>query len=337
MSPAARRAAQQLRRSAPSSPGAGRAFSPGALLALAYPDRLAQRRTTGGFRLAGGQGASLPAEDPLSGADFLAVAALDLSGREARIRLAAPIARAEIEAEFPTTMAETVALENDTVVARRRRTLGALVLEETVLPRPPADQAAALLAAGAIARDRLPWDEDSRNLQARVTRMRALEGEAWPDLSDAALAADPAWLAEALHGATRMADVAKLDLSAALAARLDWPMRQALDQALPPRLKLPSGRAARIDYTQPTPTLSARAQDFFGLAATPRLANGRVALNAELLSPAGRPIAVTPDLKGFWQGGWAEVRKAMRGRYPKHAWPEQPDAAPSPAPRRNAD
>ena len=325
LSPAARRAAQQLRRVARAA-GSDGPLHPGPLLALAYPDRVAQRRPTGGFRLAAGGGAALPADDPLAREDFLAVAALDLSGREARIRLAAPIARAEIEALFGADIVtrETVALENDTVVARRRKMLGALVLEETLLPRPAPDAAAALLAETAIARGQLPWDDSARNFQARVARMRGLEGQAWPDLSDAALAADPGWLAAALAGATRMADVAKLDLAAALATQLEWPQRRALDAALPDRVKLPSGRSARIDYTRDIPTVAARAQDFFGLAATPKLAGGRVALNAELLSPAGRPVAVTADLGRFWQGGWAEVRKAMRGRYPKHAWPENP-------------
>jgi len=325
LSPAARRAAQQLRRLVHAA-GRDGPQNPAPLLALAYPDRVAQRRPTGGFRLAAGGGAALPADDALAREAFLAIAALDLSGRETRIRLAAPITREEIEGLFGADLAtrETVALENDTVVARRRRMLGALVLEETLLPRPAPEAAAALLAETAIARGLLPWDDSARNFQARVARMRAIEDGSWPDLSDDVLTRDPAWLTPALSGATRMADVAKLDLATALAAQLDWPRRRVLDDALPERLKLSSGRAARIDYTQATPTVSARAQDFFGLAATPKLAGGRVALNAELLSPAGRPVAVTADLGRFWQGGWAEVRKAMRGRYPKHAWPENP-------------
>ncbi|MCC7284360.1 MAG: ATP-dependent helicase HrpB, partial [Acetobacteraceae bacterium] len=327
-SPAARLASRQLRRAAGAPGGTGQAAGgqAGPLLALAFPDRIAARRPTGGFLLASGGGAAVAADDTLAAEAFLAVAALDLSGREARIRLAAPISRDQIEAAFAAviTTRETVALEGDAVVARRRRMLGALVLEETILPRPAPDAAAALLAATAIARGLLAWDAAARNLQARIARMRAIEGEIWPDLGDAALAADPAWLAAALGGATRLADVLKLDLAAALAAQLGGPQRRALDAALPGRVTLPSGRAAPIDYTREVPTLSARAQDFFGLAATPRLAGGRVGLNAELLSPAGRPIAVTADLENFWRRGWAEVRKAMRGRYPKHAWPENP-------------
>jgi ATP-dependent helicase HrpB len=322
MPPAARQAARRLRqRLGVRAEAAGDA---GALVALAFPDRIAQPRGDG-FRLASGIGATLPEHDPLARAPFLAVAALDLGARGARIRLAAPLARPVIEAQCGAdiTMIEGVAIEDGIVVARARRMLGALVLEERVLPRPDPARAARLLAETALAAG-LPWSDAARDLQARVAIMRELEGEAWPDLSDAALAADPAWLAEALHGATRLSDVAKLDLAALLVARLSWPQRQALDAALPSRVALPGGGSARIDYTGATPKLSARAQHLFGLAATPVLAGGRVALNVELLSPAQRPIAVTADLRGFWRGGWAEVRKAMRGRYPKHAWPEDP-------------
>jgi ATP-dependent helicase HrpB len=155
--------------------------------------------------------------------------------------------------------------------------------------------------------------------------MRRIEGDSWPDLSDAALAARvQEWLAPHLTGRSRLAELAALDTAALLLGQLSWEQRRALDAALPARLPLPGGRSAAIDYTREVPTLAARAQHLFGLAALPPLAGGRVPLQVALLSPAGRPIAVTGDLGGFWKGAWAEVRKEMRGRYPKHAWPEDP-------------
>ena len=305
----------------------------GALLALAYPDRVAMARPEPGrFLLAEGGGANLPPNDALAREKFLVVADLDLAGREARIRAAAALPRATLERLFAHAItSEThVAVEGDAVVARSRRSLGALVLDESPVPHPDAAAAALALAREALSRG-LSWPDDAANFRARVAIMRALEGDSWPDLSDATLAADPSWLATALTGRTRLSELARVDLEAALAATLSWEQRRVLDAALPARLALPGGRSARInhariDYTGPTPTLSARAQDLFGLPETPRLAGGRVALQVALLSPAGRPIAVTADLKGFWQGGWVEVRKAMRGRYPKHAWPEKPQA-----------
>jgi ATP-dependent helicase HrpB len=158
--------------------------------------------------------------------------------------------------------------------------------------------------------------------------MRRVDGEAWPDLSDAALVATVRdWLAPHLHGRTRLADLAALDLAALLLDALSWDRRRALDAALPARIALPAGRSAAIDYAREVPTLEARAQHLFGLAAMPPLAGGRVPLQVALLSPAGRPVAVTGDLAGFWKGGWADVRRDMRGRYPRHAWPEDPAAA----------
>jgi len=160
-------------------------------------------------------------------------------------------------------------------------------------------------------------------LQARVALLFALEPDLWPDLSDPALAADRAWLAGHLHGASRLADLQKLDLLAVLRATLTWEQASRLDRELPTHLSLPGGRAA-VDYLQPVPVAEARAQAFYGLTETPKLAGGRIELRLALLSPAGRPVAITGDLAGFWRGAWAEVRKNMRGRYPKHDWPEVP-------------
>jgi ATP-dependent helicase HrpB len=308
----------------------------GALLAAGFPDRIAAKRGTmdGAFRLASGQGARLPATDPLARAALLAVADLELQGTETRIRMAAPIDRAVLEARFPERLRREEGAAFDAragaVVARRRLMFGPLVLEEATLPHAdPAAIAGALADAAAERRLRdLTWTDAARQIQARIAWMRRVEGEAWPDLSDATLAATARdWLAPQLHGRSRLAELGALDVAALLLDALPWDRRRALDAALPARIALPGGRSAAIDYARDTPTLEARAQHLFGLAAMPPLAGGRVPLQVALLSPAGRPVAVTGDLAGFWKGGWADVRRDMRGRYPKHAWPEDPAAA----------
>lgn len=313
----------------------------GPLLAAGFPDRIAAKRGSmdGAFRLAGlgvagsagGQGARLAATDPLGKAPLLAVADLELAGTEARIRMAAPLDLATLERRFPERLRWEEGAAFDAragaVLARKRRMFGPLVLEEQVLPAPdPATVAAALARAVAERglRD-LDWTEAARQLRARIARLRAVEGEAWPDLSDATLAATAEdWLAPHLHGRTKLAEAKALDLVAVLRNLLPWERQKRLDAALPARLDLPGGRSAAVDYTAETPTLEARAQHLFGLDGLPPLAEGRVKLQVALLSPAGRPIAVTGDLAGFWRGSWAEVRKEMRGRYPKHDWPEDP-------------
>lgn len=312
----------------------------GPLLAAGFPDRIAAKRGTmdGAFRLASGQGARLPATDPLGKAPLLAVADLELQGTEARIRMAAPLDLATLEARFPERLRWEEGAAFDAragaVLARRRRRFGPLVLEEQVLPAPDPETVAHALAEAVAERGfrDLDWTEAARQLRARIGWMRKVEGEAWPDLSDAALAgAVREWLAPHLHGRTKLAEAKALDLVAILRGLLPWERQRALDQALPARLDLPGGRSAAIDYARETPTLEARAQHLFGMAGLPPLAGGRVPLQVALLSPAGRPIAVTGDLAGFWRGSWAEVRKEMRGRYPKHAWPEEPWATQPPA------
>jgi len=316
----------------------------GALLAAGFPDRIAAKRGVmdGAFRLASGQGARLPATDPLAKAPLLAVADLALQGTEARIRMAAPLDRAVLEARFPERFGREEGAAFDAragaVLARRRLRFGPLILEEEIIPRAdPAAVAEALAAAIAerALRD-LPWADAARQLRARIGWMRRVEGAAWPDLSDETLVATaPDWLAPQLHGLSKLTELATLNLHDILAGRLEWEQRRRLDAALPARLALPLGRSAAIDYARDTPTLEARAQHLYGLATLPPLAEGRVPLQVALLSPAGRPIAVTGDLAGFWQGGWQDARKDMRGRYPKHNWPENPaTAAPDPVRER---
>ncbi len=325
-----RRAAGQYRRRlrlAADLPAAG---DPAPLLAAGFPDRIAQRRgEPGAFRLAGGGGARLAVSDPLARAPLLAVAALELKAA-ARIRLAVPLDPAALPPVLAARVTETIEGGFDpatgTVLARRRRRLGALVLEDRTVPADPAQTAATLAEALATRLDQLNWTDAARQLQARIARMAALE-PGWPDLSDAALAATVQdWLAPHLLGLSRLAEAGGLDLHAILLGRLDWPQRARLDAELPTHLALPGGRAA-VDYTAPEPLASARAQAFYGLSATPALAGARVPLRLALLSPAGRPVAITADLAGFWRGAWAEVRRDMRGRYPRHDWPEHPEQA----------
>jgi ATP-dependent helicase HrpB len=321
-----RRAATQYRRRLGAPANAPAEADPAPLIAAAFPDRIAQRRgEPGSFRLAGGGGASLPRTDRLATVPLLAIAALDMK-TSPRVRLAAPLDPAVL---YPRATEHTeTALDSVTgsVLVRRRIRFGALILSDRTEPAEPAE-AAPLLAQAALGNGMraLPWTETARQLQARVALMRQLEPDAgWPDLSDETLAATPdTWLTPHLHGATRLAGLASLDLTAILRATLPGDLAARLDRELPTHLPLPAGRAP-IDYTQPAPTASARAQAFFGMSETPRLASGRVILSLCLLSPAGRPVAVTSDLGNFWTRGWADVRRDRRGRYPRHPWPENP-------------
>jgi ATP-dependent helicase HrpB len=312
----------------------------GPLLAAGFPDRIAAKRGTmdGAFRLAGlgasgaagGQGARLAQNDPLAKAPLLAVADLDLQGTEARIRMAAPLDLAALEARFPERLRWEDGAAFDAragaVLARRRRMFGPLVLEEHILPAPDAATVARALGQAIAERGLrdLDWNDAARQLRARVAWMARAEA-GWPDLADSVLiAAVQDWLSPHLHGLTKLTEAKALDLRTILRNRLTWEQQKRLDAALPPRIELPGGRSAAVDYDRETPTLEARAQHLFGLDALPPLAEGRVPLQVALLSPAGRPIAITGDLHAFWRGGWRDARKDMRGRYPKHAWPEEP-------------
>ncbi|WP_372620548.1 ATP-dependent helicase HrpB [Falsiroseomonas sp.] len=313
----------------------------GPLLAAGFPDRIAAKRGTmdGAFRLAGvgasgsagGQGARLAANDPLAKAPLLAVADLELQGTEARIRMAAPLDLAVLEARFPERLRWETGASFDAragaVLARRRRMFGPLVLEEHILPAPDPATVAAALARAVAERDfrDLDWTAAAKQTRARLRWMRQVEGEPWPDLSDAALAASvEEWLAPHLHGRAKLAEAKALDLVSILRNLLPWERQKRLDAALPARIDLPGGRSAAVEYDREVPTLEARAQHLFGMESLPPLAEGRVPLQVALLSPAGRPIAITGNLAEFWRGGWRDARKDMRGRYPKHAWPEEP-------------
>ena len=305
----------------------------GRLLSWAFPDRVAQRRERAGqFLLVSGHGAVLDPSDPLAGEAWLAVAELQESGADARIRLAAPLERETIEADNAALISTETLVRwdrrDERVTAVRRRRLGGLVLGEGSLPEPPPDQLAAALAEGIRSKGiaNLGWDAASRNLQARLLFLRrACPEEEWPDVTDAALEEQlEAWLGEWLTGLTRWEQIRRLDLGAPLLS-LAGHRQRLLDELAPTHWRLPGGRRAPIRYDQgEQPVLAARLQDLFGVTETPRLAGGRVAVVVHLLSPANRPLAVTSDLASFWRSGYPLVRKEYRGRYPKHAWPETP-------------
>ncbi|MEW6218358.1 MAG: ATP-dependent helicase HrpB [Thermodesulfobacteriota bacterium] len=327
-----------------------KASRPGALLAAAFPDRVARLRPgrRHHFTLAAGRGAVLPPHDPLAGHEFLVVPALDAGRSEGRIFLAAEVHAGELRSvlEERIEVAEEVRWDDGlaAAVGRREERLGAVVLASLPLARPePAALAACLLAQlTRLGPGALPFSPAARELQARVLSLRAWRpAEGWPDLSDQALGQELAgWLGPALAGLASLADLARLDLAALLAGRLTWEERQRLVTGAPTHLTVPSGSRRRLAY-QPggPPVLAVRLQELFGLAATPTVCWGQVPVMLHLLSPAGRPIQVTQDLAGFWARTYPEVRRELRGRYPRHPWPEDPWRAPptsraQPRPRR---
>ncbi|WP_439817658.1 ATP-dependent helicase HrpB [Zavarzinia sp. CC-PAN008] len=305
----------------------------GEVVALAYPDRVAQGRGNGQFRMAEGGAAGLAPGDALAAAPFLAIAHLGGSSQGQRIHLAAPIGRDAIARLFGERIVRDARIVFDpaaqAVAASEQRTLGALVLEDRPMARPDAAAVAAVLA-DAVRRAGLhvlPWTEGARRLRARIGFLHRLWPDAWPDLSDAALERDLDWLLPYLDGLSRFSHLARLDMAQVLRDRLDHQALRQLDRLAPEALTTPTGRQALIDYTGDAPVLAAKLQEMFGQRETPRVADGQVAVIVHLLSPAGRPLQVTRDLAGFWRTGYAAVRAEMRGRYPRHPWPEDPLSA----------
>ncbi|QGM98505.1 ATP-dependent helicase HrpB [Methylocystis parvus] len=311
-------------------------LSDGALIALAYPDRLAKSRgAKGDFLMANGRAASLPVEAPLSRAPFLAVA--ELTGRAAQARILAAcalkaeeleeIAGARIEARDETVFDPASA----SLRRRRFRRLGAIRLSEQNLSVEPNEESAAALARGlaSLGVSRLPWTKTQAQLRDRVAFLRKAEGEEWPDLSDAVLAQSvEEWLAPCVIGRVSLNDISSNDLDAALASLLPYDLMRRLDAEAPSHFETPAGSRHALDYDAPNgPLLSVRVQELYGLSRHPTLARGRVPLTLELLSPAHRPIQTTRDLPSFWAGSWNDVKKEMKGRYPRHVWPDDPAGA----------
>jgi len=336
---AARRAGELAGRAGvrPSAVEPGRC---GPALALAYPDRLAQARGGARFRLRNGGGAWLPAGDPMAGEAFLAVAEIDAGRGDGRIRLAAGLDPADIaEAAGEAEELVTVAWDpvRDDLRARVERRLGSLVVATTDAPA-PAGPATTRALVGRVRTTRLGalrWTDNSRALQQRVGFARRALGEEWPDLSDAALLATlDDWLAPLLATAVGRAGIERVDMTAALRARLGHHATRDLERIAPPRLSVAGGRQVAVDYSGDRPVMAVRVQDLFGTVTHPTVADGSVPVVLHLLSPANRPVQVTADLPGFWAGTWASVRKEMAGRYPKHSWPVDPLTAPPPRRRR---
>ena len=314
------------------------AQSPGALLALAYPDRVARNRggSGGAFLLANGRGGMIDPASSLAREMYLVVAELAGVAASGRIVLAAPITLEEIEHDFAGQIkdSETVTFDTSSASLRARRTrrLGALVLAEQTRPVASDSESARLLAEGiaGIGVHKLPWSKAQLQLRNRVMFLRRAEGDEWADLSDDALSRAAAeWLAPFLTGKTSLQQISADDLAAALDAALPWNLRKRLDGEAPTHFAAPSGSQVPIDYeAEEGPKLSIRVQELFGLGVHPTIAGGRVPLLIELLSPAHRPVQMTRDLPGFWRGSYKDVRSDLRGRYPKHPWPDDPWNAP---------
>jgi ATP-dependent helicase HrpB len=306
--------------------------STGMILAFAFPDRVARNRGNGSFVLANGRGASVDRASALARAPYISVAELTGTAAQGRILLAAPVTQEEIERHFADQIESVDEISFDreamAVRARRKRRLHAVTLLEAPLTLQPSADTARVFADGLIAAglDKLPWSKSLKQWRDRVMFLRKAEGEPWPDLSDEALAEkSDAWLVPALYGKTSLREFLPDDLSKALMTLLPWELRARLDREAPTYFEAPTGTLLAIDYdSEQGPTIAVRLQELFGLNSHPSIANGAAPLVVELLSPAQRPVQVTRDLPGFWRGSYAAVRSDLRGRYPRHPWPEDP-------------
>lgn len=319
--------ARRLARLAPES----RDLSSGAMAALAYPDRIGLRRKGDAPRyvLSGGKGAVLPESDALASQRLIVALDLDGDAREAGIRLAAPLTEADLRALYPDRINWESVVEwsrrDNKVLARQQERFGALVLSDRIWKDAP-DEAVAGAAFDGLRADGLPFTPAAARLRARITLLRD-EGADLPDVSDAALLADPEWLPPYLAGRRSLADLRALDLTEPLKARIGWEGQQMLSQLAPSHFITPLGRRVPIDYSGEAPGIELRLQELFGVTTHPTVGPKRLPLRITLLSPGGKPVQVTMDLPGFWTSSYADVRKEMRGRYPRHPWPEDPTEA----------
>lgn len=318
----------------------------GVLLAHAYPDHIAQRRLGAEprYRLANGRGAYFAEQESIVNAPYVVAAALDGAAREARIFLAAELTLADIETQFADRITTHDFVEWDaksaSVQARRQRRYGELILEDAPLsaPDPEAVNAAMLHGIRELGSDSLPWNDDLRRWQQRVLFLRRVLDDTWPAVDDGALFARlEHWLAPYLQRCSRRSHLAQIDLRSALAGLLNWEQQRMLDELAPTHVTVPSGSRIALDYGNDPPILAVRLQEMFGATNTPRLAGGKVAVLLHLLSPAHRPVQVTQDLAGFWARSYHDVKKDLKGRYPKHHWPENPlQAEPTARAKRRA-
>lgn len=334
----ARRLAERLALSAGAAKGAENPMGAGPLLLHAYPDRIAMRRgARGRFVMANGRGAEIPETERLAGADMLVIA--DLTGRAAqgRVLAAAEVSRSDIECLLPEAIQRQEECFFDAssrqVRARRVTRLGAIVLDETPLARPTGPQAAEALAEGVrqLGLTCLPFSKTAEQLRQRIGFLNRTIGDPWPDMSDEALIASlDTWFTPFQHTVRSIDDVTAASLSDGLAALLPHGLQRELDRLAPTHFTAPTGQNHPIRYDGAEPVLSIRVQELFGLKSHPAIGGGKLPLVLELTSPAHRPIQTTRDLPGFWAGSWKDVRADMRGRYPKHPWPDNPaDAMPT--------
>lgn len=310
-------------------------LSTGGLLGLAYPDRVARNRGgRGRYLLANGRGAELDPHDPLAGEEWLVIA--DLTGRAGaqRIQAAAAIDPGEVEALVETRGVDGDECMFDTdsrsVRARHVRRLGAIVLEERAIPVPTDERTTQALADGVrrLGVDALPWSDNGRQLRARLGFLNRSIGDPWPAVDDDALLGKlEIWFTPYQSGVRAFDRIAAGSLSEGLMALVPYDLHRMLEAEAPTHFVVPTGSRIPIRYDGDVPVLAVRVQELFGLASHPTIAQGRLPLLLELLSPAHRPIQTTRDLPGFWAGSWADVRADMRGRYPKHPWPEDPARA----------
>ncbi|NDA47386.1 MAG: ATP-dependent helicase HrpB, partial [Alphaproteobacteria bacterium] len=308
----------------------------GRLIALAYPDRIAKARgKPGEFIMANGRACYVEPHDHLARQDWLAIAEISGRAASARILAAAPLSLTEIGQVQPEALLWQDDLQfdksNAALRARRLRRLGAIIIAEQNLAVPSTQTAANILANGiaSLGIKRLAWTKAQKQWRDRVMFLRQAEGDPWPDLSDQALALEAEhWLAPFILGRTSLADIKPEDLDSAVKALLPWDLTKRLEQEAPTHYEAPTGSHIAIDYeTDSGPILAIRVQELFGLSQHPTLAGGRVPLTLHLLSPAHRPIQITRDLPGFWKGSWSAVKTEMKGRYPRHVWPDDPAAA----------
>lgn len=308
----------------------------GVLLAFAYPDRIARRRAGADarYQLANGRGAVFPGAESIARQEYIVAADLDDREREARIQLAASITKSELQEYFADRIrvVDEQAWDEKTeaVIARRATWLDELLIEEKPLQNAPRDASAAAMLEGVrrMGLESLPWDDDARDYLARIEMLRGLgrpEFLEFPESNPPALERDLGWLEPFLEGITRRPQLTRVPLMDALRARLTYDQQRRLDEWMPTDVALPTGTRARVVYRDPNaPIASMRMQEVFGLAATPRIGGGALPVTFELLSPGRKPLQITRDLASFWKNAYVEVRKDMRGRYPRHYWPENP-------------
>ncbi|TVP51595.1 MAG: ATP-dependent helicase HrpB, partial [Gemmatimonadales bacterium] len=317
--------------------GAGDVAFTGVLAALAWPDRVGRLRGGTRYLLSGGRGAVLEGEQTLVGTEWLVAVSVDGRGRDVRILQAAPLDEVDVETHLEGLLVDasevTWNAEGARVEAVRVRRLGAIEVSRGTLPDPDPELVEAALEGGIRAAGLrvLPWTKETIQLRERLAFLHRADPDGWPDVSSGALLATLGdWLLPLAPGARSLAELERVNLAEALLSGLGWDQRARLDSLAPTHVEVPSGTRVALDYSDPeAPVLAARIQELFGMAETPRVAGGRVPLTVHLLSPARRPAQVTRDLASFWREGYFVVRKDLRGRYPRHYWPDDPVSAPA--------